>query len=47
MVYNAVVRWTWHSGGYGKEKFEKVDDAIKRYNELNRNPQVHNLSIVY
>ena len=42
----AIVRYTL-SGSYIRQAFNNDEDAIGLYKRLSKNPQVHNLSIVY
>lgn len=45
-IEKAIVRYTI-SGSYKRQAFDNDEDAVSLYKRLNKNPQVHNLSIVY
>ena len=45
-IEKAIVRYTL-SGSYKRQAFDNNEDAISSYKRLSKNPQVHNLSIVY
>lgn len=44
-IEKAIVSYTL-SGSYKRQAFDNDEDAISLY-RLSKNPQVHNLSIVY